>query len=70
MCTTAPIVRLASVEAETALTEARIQHQEIAGLAYSLWQQRGCCEGSPERDWFEAEQRVGQIEQPSALTRR
>ena len=29
-------------------------HEEIAALAYSLWQARGCPEGSPEEDWFEA----------------
>jgi len=30
-------------------------HQEIAALAYSLWQARGCAEGTPEEDWFNAE---------------
>jgi len=29
--------------------------EEIAALAYSLWQARGCPEGSPEDDWFNAE---------------
>jgi hypothetical protein len=29
--------------------------QDIANVAYALWQQRGCPEGSPEQDWFEAE---------------
>jgi hypothetical protein len=33
--------------------------QDIANLAYSLWQQRGCPEGSPEQDWLEAEKLVG-----------
>jgi hypothetical protein len=33
--------------------------QDIANLAYALWQQRGCPEGSPEQDWFEAEKLVG-----------
>jgi len=27
-------------------------HAEIAILAHSLWQARGCPEGSPEQDWF------------------
>lgn len=27
---------------------------EIAALAHSLWQSRGCPEGSPEQDWFQA----------------
>jgi adenosine deaminase len=28
--------------------------QEIAALAYRLWQDRGCPEGSPEQDWSRA----------------
>jgi len=28
---------------------------EVAGLAYTLWQERGCPDGSPEVDWFRAE---------------
>ena len=30
-------------------------HEEIAVLAYSLWQARGCPEGTPEEDWLNAE---------------
>jgi hypothetical protein len=29
-------------------------HGEIAELAHSLWQARGCPQGSPEEDWFHA----------------
>jgi hypothetical protein len=29
-------------------------HHEIADLARELWQARGCPEGSPEQDWFNA----------------
>jgi hypothetical protein len=29
-------------------------HEEIATLAYQLWQARGCPEGSPEEDWSKA----------------
>ena len=29
-------------------------HDEIAALAYELWQARGCPNGSPEEDWFRA----------------
>ena len=29
---------------------------EIAVLAYSLWQARGCPEGTPDEDWFKAEE--------------
>jgi hypothetical protein len=31
-------------------------HQEITVLAYQFWQERGCPIGSPEEDWFRAEQ--------------
>jgi len=30
-------------------------HDDIAALAYALWQERGCPIGSPEDDWFRAE---------------
>lgn len=29
-------------------------HNDIAALAYQLWQDRGCPEGSAEEDWFQA----------------
>jgi Protein of unknown function (DUF2934) len=29
-------------------------HADIAALAYELWQARGCPDGSPEEDWFNA----------------
>jgi hypothetical protein len=29
-------------------------HDDIAALAYELWQVRGCPDGSPEEDWFYA----------------
>ncbi len=32
--------------------------QDIANLAYSLWQQRGCPQGSSEQDWIEAERKL------------
>jgi hypothetical protein len=33
---------------------------DIAWLAYVLWQQRGCPQGSAEKDWVEAEQQSGE----------
>jgi hypothetical protein len=33
-------------------------HDEIAALAYELWQARGCAYGSPEQDWFGAEREL------------
>jgi hypothetical protein len=48
-------------------SEPQISQQEnIASLAYALWQQRGCPQGSSEQDWLEAEQRLQ--EKQSAAT--
>ena len=33
-------------------------HESIAALAHWLWRERGCPEGSPEEDWFRAEQQL------------
>ncbi len=33
-------------------------HERIAALAYELWQARGCPDGSPEDDWFRAEEEL------------
>lgn len=38
-------------------------HEQIAALAKVLWEARGCPEGSPEVDWFEAEQRLREKQQ-------
>ena len=35
-------------------------HEEIAALAYSLWEARGCREGSPEEDWLNAERALNE----------
>jgi hypothetical protein len=35
-----------------------MNHQEIEELAYQLWQERGCPEGSPDEDWFRAEEEL------------
>ena len=31
---------------------------EVAMLAYQLWMERGCPIGSPEVDWFQAEEQL------------
>jgi hypothetical protein len=36
----------------------RTLHENIAALAFALWQERGCPEGSPELDWFRAEEEL------------
>jgi hypothetical protein len=38
-------------------------HEQIAALAKILWVARGCPEGSPEVDWFEAEQQLREKQQ-------
>jgi Protein of unknown function (DUF2934) len=38
--------------AETPLEE------QITALAYALWLERGSPEGSPEQDWYQAEQEL------------
>lgn len=33
-------------------------HNDIAALAHVLWQARGCPEGSPDEDWFQAAEQL------------
>jgi hypothetical protein len=33
-------------------------HERCSELAYSLWRQRGCPEGSADEDWLEAERQL------------
>ena len=33
---------------------------EVAALAHALWQARGCPDGSPEEDWFQAKQALAE----------
>ena len=35
-----------------------LNQESIAHLAYALWELRGCPSGSPEEDWFAAEQKM------------
>jgi Protein of unknown function (DUF2934) len=35
-----------------------LAQSSIAQLAYALWQQEGCPDGSAEKDWLEAEQKL------------
>jgi hypothetical protein len=40
----------------TAAAESQaVSTDDIAALAYHLWQDRGCPMGSPEEDWYKAE---------------
>jgi hypothetical protein len=40
---------------------------EIAGLAYQLWEERGCPLGSPEQDWFLAESELSNRQSVSVV---
>ncbi len=33
-------------------------HDDIAALAHELWRARGCPEGSPDEDWFQAAEQL------------
>ncbi len=41
-----------------ALTSEPDSHDKIAALAYEFWIQRGSPVGSPEDDWFRAEEEI------------
>lgn len=34
------------------------QQEDIARLAYAIWQDRGCPHGTDAEDWFEAERQL------------
>lgn len=36
-------------------------HEQVANLAYALWQERGCPDGSPQEDWFRAEEQLQHV---------
>lgn len=38
-----------------AMIEAAITPERIREVAYRLWLERGCPEGNPEHDWYQAE---------------
>lgn len=40
------------------------RHEEIQRVAYRLWQERGCPIGTPEADWFRAEQKLNERQLP------
>lgn len=35
-----------------------ILHEQIAALAYALWHEKGCPEGSEKEDWLTAEKQL------------
>lgn len=47
----------ARAEAAVAV-DRELSHEQIARLAYALWEARGCQYGNPEEDWLRAEQEL------------
>ena len=52
-----PAMEQVEADTEMKLLEAP-GHERIAVLAYTLWEARGRPDGSPEVDWFQAEQEL------------
>ena len=50
-------IEVAIVEVE-AMADESPSHDEIAVLAYSYWEDRGCQGGSPQEDWLRAEREL------------
>jgi len=48
---------------------AGIQHELIAARAHELWVLRGCPIGSPEQDWFQAEEEMYEMPRLSSHSR-
>ena len=53
-----PFKELVEVDSTAKSAEPAPTQDQIAELAYTLWQQRGCPDGSPEVDWLEAEEEL------------
>jgi Protein of unknown function (DUF2934) len=43
------------------------QHEQIEKLAYRLWEARGAPLGSPDDDWYRAEQELQRLDSPSQM---
>ena len=55
---TAPSNKQASGTQRKNCVTAAPEPDHVAELAYTLWKSRGCPIGSPEEDWFKAEQEL------------
>ncbi len=52
--------RAKRLERESAPSDVSAHRQDVAALAYTLWQSRGCPLGSSEEDWYRAEKQIQQ----------
>jgi hypothetical protein len=43
-------------------------HDQIAAKAYELWEGRGRPDGSPQEDWYRAQQELNQDREQNAVT--
>ncbi len=57
MASTAVVESPAEIDIE-AESDIRPSEAEIAERAYTYWNARGCVGGSPEEDWFRAEEEL------------
>ncbi len=46
------------------------RQQMVTRRAYELWLERGCPEGSPEDDWYRAEQEFGAAAEPQTRAKK
>jgi hypothetical protein len=53
-----PVAEILSPAAAVASSYTATTYQNIARLAYTYWEARGCQGGSPEQDWLRAEQEL------------
>jgi len=47
-----------------------LDHRRVERLAYSYWEARGCPDGSPEEDWFRAEDELRRQKAEWAITKK
>ena len=55
-----------SASPDAAITTLEPSQDEIAALAFSYWEARGCQGGSPEEDWLRAEQHLRSLQAVAA----
>ena len=54
-----PQSKKASTETATLLeAPVTLDHEQIALVAYAIWQAKGCPDGSSEADWIQAEREL------------
>jgi Protein of unknown function (DUF2934) len=59
---------LISKPSDSEAAELSVQ-ESIRQMAYALWERRGRPEGSPEKDWREAEEQVRLLQERKTLVR-